>query len=61
MTTSIAIMEGLITTARLQADPPDLLIQPKVGHLRSLEFHRAGEAIAEGFREAKDRLAGISV
>ena len=61
MTTSIAIMEALITTARLQADPPDLLIQPNVGHLRSLEFHRAGEAIAEGYREAKARLAGISV
>jgi len=57
MTTSINIMGGLITTARLQADPPDLLIQPKVAHLRSLEFHRAGEAIAEGYREAADRLA----
>jgi NTE family protein len=58
MTTSISIMETLITTARLQADPPDLLIQPKVGHLRSLEFHRAREAIAEGYREAADRLGG---
>ena len=57
MTASISIMGGLITTARLEADPPDLLIQPKVGHLRLLEFHRAGEAIAEGYREAADRLA----
>jgi len=57
MTTSISIMGGLVTTARLKADPPDLLIQPKVGHLRSLEFHRASEAIAEGYREAADRLA----
>lgn len=59
MTTSISIMETLITTARLRADPPDLLIQPKVGHLRSLEFHRAGEAIAEGYREAAHRLGGM--
>jgi NTE family protein len=56
MTTSINIMETFITTTRLDADPPDLLIQPKVGHIRSMEFHRAGEAILEGYREAKERL-----
>ena len=60
MATSISIMETLITTSRLDADPPDLLIQPKVGHIRSMEFHRAGEAILEGYREAKERLTGLS-
>ncbi|MDH3291706.1 MAG: patatin-like phospholipase family protein [Gemmatimonadota bacterium] len=59
MTTSISIMETFITTTRLDADPPDLLIQPKLGHIRSMEFHRAGEAILEGYREAKERLANL--
>ncbi|TET85815.1 MAG: patatin [Desulfobacteraceae bacterium] len=49
--TSINIMEVQITATRLKADPPDLLIQPKLGHLRFLEFHRAKEAILEGYEE----------
>lgn len=59
MITSLNIMEAFITKSRLEADPPDLLIQPKVGHIRSLEFHRAEEAIAEGYREARERLRTV--
>jgi NTE family protein len=51
LTTSIDIMEVQITTTRLAANPPDLLIQLKLGDIRFLEFHRAEEAIAEGYRE----------
>jgi len=57
--TSINIMETQITTTRLRADPPDLLIRPDLGHIRSLEFNRAQEAIAEGYREARARLAPL--
>lgn len=57
VTTSINIMETFITTTRLEQDRPDLLIQPKLGHMRWLDFHRAGEAIAEGYREARERLS----
>jgi len=57
LTTSISIMESRITAVRLVADPPDLLLQPQLGYIRSLEFHRAEEAIAEGYREAVARLA----
>jgi NTE family protein len=60
MITSIGIMETRITMTRLEREPPDLLIEPRVGHLRSMEFHRAGEAILEGYREATHRLAGLS-
>lgn len=56
VTASISIMESRITAIRLAADPPDLLLQPKVGHIRSLEFHRAKEAISAGHREAVARL-----
>jgi len=56
LTTSINIIEAQITAARLVTDPPDLLIQPKLGHIRFLEFHRAQEAIDEGYREATTQL-----
>jgi len=56
---SINIMETQITEARLKAAPPDLLIQPGLGHIRFLHFHRAEEAIAEGYREAKDRISAL--
>ena len=52
LTTSINIMEVQITATKLATDPPDLLIQPKLGDIRFMEFHRAEEAVAEGYREA---------
>lgn len=57
LTTSINIMEVQITTTRLRTDPPDLLIQPNLGHIRFLDFHRAQEAIDEGYREASIQIA----
>ena len=56
LTTSINIMEAQITAARLVTDPPDLLIQPRLGNIRFLEYHRAQEAIDEGYREATTQL-----
>ncbi len=47
---SINIMESQITATKLKTDPPDLLIQPNLGHIRFLEFNRAQEGIAEGYR-----------
>lgn len=54
--TAINIMEVQITATKLATDPPDLLIEPKLGNMRFLEFHRAEEAIAEGYREAMTRF-----
>lgn len=54
--TSSSIMETQITTTRLQTDPPDLLIRPDLGHIKFLEYNRARETIAEGYREAGIRL-----
>ncbi len=56
MSTSIRIMQTQVTKSNLQANPPDLLIQPKLGHINLMEFHRAEEAIAEGYRAAKSQL-----
>ncbi|RZB34580.1 MAG: NTE family protein [Desulfobacteraceae bacterium Eth-SRB1] len=54
--TSINIMETQITATNLKTDPPDILIQPNLGHLRFLEFNRAKEAIAEGYKEGRKQI-----
>ena len=56
LTASITIMETQVTAIKMAIDPPDLLVQPKLGHIRFMEFHRAEEAIAEGYREAMAQL-----
>ena len=53
---SINVMETQITRARLHMDPPDLLIQPCLGHIRFLEFNRAEEIINIGYEEARRQL-----
>ena len=57
MSSSIWIMQAQIIWFNLNTHPPDLLIQPKLGHINLMEFHRAEEAIAEGYRAAKSQLA----
>jgi len=59
LTTSINIMQTEITVIRLESDPPDLLIQPKLGDIGFLEFHRAREAIAEGYEETLARISPL--
>ncbi|WP_411360409.1 patatin-like phospholipase family protein [Pseudidiomarina salilacus] len=49
MAGSIDIMQERITKARLAGDPPDILIQPKLGHIGLLEFERGNEAIDLGY------------
>lgn len=48
--TSINIFQDRITRSRLAGDPADIVLSPKVAQIGMLEFHRAGEAIAEGER-----------
>ena len=56
---SINIMEKQITAAKLKDNPPDILIQPNLGHLKFLEFNRADEAIIEGYSETKNIINAI--
>jgi len=53
---SISIMETQITQSSLKAHPPDLLLQPKLGHIRLLEFQHAREGIAAGYEEAVEKV-----
>ncbi|PIE55449.1 MAG: patatin [Dethiosulfovibrio peptidovorans] len=54
--TSVNIMESSITESRLKTDVPDLLITPRLGHVRFMEFFRAEEAIEEGYQAARSFL-----
>lgn len=56
MTNAIDIMQERITRARMAGDPPDILIQPKLGEIGLLEFARGAEAIELGY-QATMRLA----
>lgn len=56
---SIHITQDRITRYRIAADPPDILLTPKLARLSPLEFYRAGEAIEEGYRVAHHTLPEI--
>ena len=49
---SVRIAEAQIARSRRQMEPPDVLIEPKVGGIGTLEFQRAKEAIAAGHAAA---------
>ena len=53
---SVRIAEARIALARRQAEPPDILIEPRLGNIGTLEFHRAKEAIAAGYAAALKAL-----
>ncbi|MBA3987736.1 patatin-like phospholipase RssA [Aliidiomarina maris] len=49
MAGAIDIMQERVTKARMAGDPPDVLLQPKLGHIGILEFERGEEAIQVGY------------
>ena len=50
------IVQVRIARSRMVGEPPELIITPRLAHLRLLDFHRAKEAIEEGQR-AVERVA----
>ena len=48
MAATLNIVQDRITRSRLAADPPEINIVPKVGHIGLLEFHRTEELIEAG-------------
>ncbi|HRT04143.1 MAG TPA: patatin-like phospholipase family protein [Kiritimatiellia bacterium] len=54
---SVRIAEARIALARRQTEPPDVLIEPAVGGIGTLEFHRAQDALAAGYAAALQALA----
>ena len=56
---SLHIVQDRISRARLAADPPDVMIAPRLGHIGYLEFHRAAECIAAGQDAARQAVPRI--
>ena len=56
---SVNIMQMRITRSRMAGDPPELVIAPRLAHLGLLDFHRAEEAIAQGYAAAQAALPGL--
>lgn len=48
MSTSIQVLENRLKRNRMAGDPPDILLQPFCPQISTLDFHRAGEAMAAG-------------
>ena len=42
------VMQDRITRSRLAGDPPDLIVNPRLGQIGWFDFHRAADAIAIG-------------
>ncbi|WP_367714519.1 patatin family protein [Nitratireductor sp. GISD-1A_MAKvit] len=59
MVEAFNIIQDRISRARMAGDPPDLSLQPKLGHIGLTEFHRADEAIAIGYETTQARLAEL--
>jgi NTE family protein len=55
MVEAFNIIQDRISRARLAGDPPDMSLQPKLGHIGLSEFHRAGEAIEIGYEFTRAR------
>lgn len=53
------IMQDRITRARLAGDPPDVIINPRLGGVGLIDFHRASEAITVGAEATERALANI--
>jgi NTE family protein len=48
---SLRIVQERLARSRMQVDPPDVLLQPKVAEIGFIEFHRASDSFTAG-REA---------
>ena len=53
------VMQDRITRARLAGDPPDIMVQPRLGPIAMFEFNRAQEAIAQGFEATERAMEAI--
>jgi len=59
MVEAFNIIQDRISRARLAGDPPDMSLQPKLGHIGLSEFHRADEAIRLGYESTLARIEEV--
>ncbi len=59
MMDAVNITQDRIARSRLAGDPPDISIGPRLGDIGLFDFHRAGEAIAQGAKAAERQIEEI--
>jgi NTE family protein len=57
--TSINIMQERITRINLAVEPPDILIQPRLGQLKMMDFDQVEQTIREGYIGVKEKIEDI--
>ena len=57
--TSLNVMEQQVTRSRLQAHPPDLLVEPPLTDVAIFDFHRASRIIHRGYTAMKQQLPAL--
>ena len=56
---AIGIMQDRITRINLAVEPPDILVQPRLGEMKMMDFGQVEKAIEEGCQGVKDHLEDI--
>jgi NTE family protein len=59
VTSAIGIMQERITRVNLAVEPPDVLVQPRLGELRMMDFDQVAKAIEEGYLGVRDCITDI--
>ena len=59
--TSINIMQERITRTNLAVEPPDILIQPRLGQLKMMDFDQVEQTIKEGYLGVKEKIEDIKM
>jgi NTE family protein len=57
--TAINIMQDRITRINLAVEPPDILVQPRLGELKMMDFDQVDHAIEEGYLGVMERIDDI--
>ena len=60
MVNTFNITQDRIMRSRLAGDPPDIAIDPRIGHIGLAEFDRAAELIDAGAEAVERRLPQIA-
>lgn len=56
---SVGIMQEQISRIQLAINPPDVLIQPRLGDLKMFDFDEADRSIQEGYRRTVEKIKDI--
>jgi len=56
---SIQLMQDRITRVNLAVNAPDILIEPRLGDLKMLDYDQVAHSIEEGYRATQNRISDI--